>query len=130
MAAFLGVFEIIEPEADDLARPGRRWREGDVGKRKPGGRGSAFRNVAERFEIAVVFREPAAEVARHAWIHRLQVDHAVAFHDTEPQRLVFFEPDDLQHPPHPFARPVRPGRSRYSMSLPSGPWRADGVAGA
>jgi hypothetical protein len=99
--AFLGVFEIIEPEANDLARARYRQRESDAAERNARGGRCTLRHVAERFEVAVVLGKPAAEVARDARIDRLQVDNAVTLDDTEPQCLVVLKPDDFQHPPNP-----------------------------
>ena len=95
LRAFLDVLEIVQPEAEDLARPRHRQAELQAFQRAARRGGRALRDVAERLEVAVVRRQHRAEIARHFRIDGLQVDHLIALDHAEPQPAFRFEPDDL-----------------------------------
>ena len=57
--------------------------------------GALLREIAERFEIAVVRREHVAEIGRHLGVNRLQVDHLIALDHAQPQSAFRFKSDDL-----------------------------------
>src|SRR5579884_1982357 len=88
LRAFLDVIEVVQSEADDLARVGDREREDDAGqgavragRRFPG----KFR---KRRKIAVAPPQPGSEVIGQARIDGLQIDDGVTLNNAEPQPLV------------------------------------------
>ncbi len=83
LRAFLDVFEIIQAEADDLARLADRQRIFESGKRLARGSRRALGNGGELFGVAVVFGEPFAEIARNFAVHGLQIDDLIALDNTE-----------------------------------------------
>jgi hypothetical protein len=89
------VIEIVEPEAEDLARPRDRQAELQPLERTPRRGRRALRDVGERRHIAIVGGQRRAEIGRHSGVHRLEVDHLVALDDAQPQSAFRLEADDL-----------------------------------
>ena len=85
VGAFLDVVEIVEAEADDLARPGHRQCVFQARERSPGGGRRALGDVAQRREIAVAARQHDGEIIGNGRIDRLEIDDLFALDDAEPQ---------------------------------------------
>ena len=96
---FLDVVEIVEAEADDLARPRDRETVFQPGERAAGGSRRASGEIGERFEVAVASAQGFAEIGGHARIRRLQIDHAIALDHAEPQAIIRFKTDNLHRVP-------------------------------
>ncbi len=107
------MIEIVEAEADDLAGPRHRQRVFEPRQRTAGIGLGDLGEIGERGEVALGPAQHFAEVARQHAVHRLQIDHAVALDQAQPQSAVRFEPDDLHlalpQRMHASARPARPG---------------------
>ena len=89
------MFEIVETEADHLARRRHRQTVAQPFERATCGRGSAIRRVLERGEVAIVAAQALAEIAGNGAVHRLQVDHLVALDHAKAQGAIGFETDDF-----------------------------------
>src|ERR671937_2064968 len=89
------MFEVVETEADHLARRRHRQTEGQAFQRAPRRRGSALRRVLERRQVALVAAQAFAEIAGNGAVNRLQVDHLVALDHAETQCAIGLETDDL-----------------------------------
>ena len=89
------MFEIIEAEADDLAR--RRYRQtvGQALERTACARGRALGRVLERRQVAVVTAQAFAQIAGYGLVDRLQIDHLIALDHAEVRRAIGFETDDF-----------------------------------
>ena len=95
LGAFLDMFEVVETEADHLARRRHRQTEGQAFQRTPRSRGSALCRVLERRQVALVAAQAFAEIAGNGAVNRLQVDHLVALDHAETQCAIGRETDDL-----------------------------------
>src|SRR6266849_8038623 len=95
LRAFLDVLEIVEAEADDLARRRHRQTVGQTLERAARTRGRALGRVLERRQVAVVAAQAFAEIAGYGLVDRLQVDHLIALDHAEMQRAIGFETDDF-----------------------------------
>ena len=85
LRAFLDVLQIVQAEADDLARPRDRQAELQPLERTSRRGRRALGEIAERLQVAVVRREHRAEIGRHLRVDRLQIDDLIALDDAEPQ---------------------------------------------
>ena len=123
LRAFLDVVEIVEPEAEDLARLRHRQTELQTLERAARRGRRALRDVGERRYVAIVRGERRAEIGRHLGVHRLQVDHLVALDDAQPQSAFRLEADDLHERSPSFVHSARPreagtqGPERISLIL-------------
>src|SRR5262249_39719457 len=115
----LGMLEVVEAEADDLARTGDRQRKLQAGQRSPRRGMRALGDVAERREVAVIGGEPLPEVGGHARLDRPQVGHRVALDHPEMQASILLEPDNSHGWHHPFSEPTFYDRARPPHAMRS-----------
>src|SRR5215813_7506589 len=95
LRAFLDVFEIVEAEADDLARRRHRQTVGQALERAACARGRALGRVFERRQVAVVAAQAFAQIAGYGLVYRLQIYHLIALDHAEVRRAIGFETDDF-----------------------------------
>ena len=95
LRAFLDVLEIIQPEADDLARPANGQPVGQARERPARGGRGPLGDIGKRLGIAVIALEPFAEIGGNRAIHGIEIDHGIAVHDAEPRSPLPFECNDF-----------------------------------
>src|SRR5262249_38952656 len=95
LRTFLDVLEIVEAEADNLARRRNRQPVFEIFERTPRASGRTFGRVLERCEVAVAAAQILAEVTGNCLVDGLEIDHLVALDDAEVQAAIGLETNDF-----------------------------------
>src|ERR1019366_8870256 len=95
----IDVVEIIEPEADNLARLCYREAIFQSGERTAGGGRRSAGEIGKGFETAVAPAQGFAEIAGRGGVRRLQIDDGVALDHAKPQAVIRFKTDNLHRVP-------------------------------
>src|SRR5581483_2388376 len=95
LRAFFDMLEIIQSQANDFSRPADRQGVSNRGQRLVRARRRALGDRGELLEIAIGLGQRFAEIVRHFWVNRLQIDNLIALDDAETPAAVAFERNDF-----------------------------------
>jgi hypothetical protein len=93
--SFLDVLEIVQTEADNLARARDRERVRQAAQWPTRRRRRPFGEIGQRRKIAIAISQRSAQIVREPIIDGVEVDHLIALDHAETRSVFGFEADDF-----------------------------------